>query len=82
MRLILLSVAALTMFSASAQVEVAPTFKAEPKGFTKYYFVCRKSGSTLYQGILFNRRDLPPEQSNCMSEGGQLYWSTTGYPWS
>ncbi|MCF2859821.1 hypothetical protein L1286_20265 [Pseudoalteromonas sp. SMS1] len=81
MKSLLLSMAALTMFSASAQIELVSTPQAEPKAFSKIYYVCKKGGRALYHGILYFKVDLAPEQRNCSWEGGQLYWSTTGYPW-
>ncbi|KZN31607.1 hypothetical protein [Pseudoalteromonas luteoviolacea] len=81
MKSLVLSIAAFTMFSASAQVERVSGPTVEPAAFTKIYFVCKKGGSALYHGIIYHKVDLAPEQRNCSWEGGQLYWSTTGYPW-
>ncbi|MDK1287950.1 hypothetical protein [Pseudoalteromonas umbrosa] len=81
MKLLLASVSALTIFSATAQANVAAEEGVAPQFAQKTYYVCKKGGKVLNFGISYFSGDIAVERRNCEWQGGMLLTSTTGYPW-
>ncbi|KZN50875.1 hypothetical protein [Pseudoalteromonas luteoviolacea] len=81
MKLLLASISALTIFSATAQVNVAAEEGVTPQSVQKTYYVCKKGGKVLNFGITYFSWDTAVERRNCEWQGGMLFTSTTGYPW-